>query len=90
MHMKTEIRVRNLKSGDWKSLARRDWKNEQRRHGTTAGRVFEETRQNRSEQRILLEVPVSTGIFFHHEPGLGAVFLGFFVPLLVANIYKSH
>ena len=60
MDKKTETGVRNLKSGDWKSLARRDWKNEQGRHGTTAGTVFEGTRQKRSEQRICLEVPVST------------------------------
>lgn len=48
---------RNLKNGDWKSLARRDWKNEQGGQGTTAGIVFEGTRQKRSEQRICLEVP---------------------------------
>lgn len=59
MDKKTETGVRNLKSGHWKSQARRDWKNEQGRCGTTAGAVFEGTRQ-KSEQRICLEVPVST------------------------------
>lgn len=59
MDKKTETGVRNLKSRDWKSLAR-DWKNEEGRHGTTAGTVFEGTRQKRSKQRIWLEVPVST------------------------------